>query len=110
TDELADEIVQRAFDRAAADDGASARPQPVLDRLEREGIVAQGVARTLDELAGGRDGLAVAIVGGALAATDEAVVRDLGPHDLLGVGRAARDRERLRQREHPDATGDLHGA
>ena len=30
------------------------------------------------------DRLAVAVVGRALAATDVAAVRDLGPHDLLG--------------------------
>ena len=43
-DELADEVVQRALDRAAADDRAAARAQPRLDRLEREGIVAERLA------------------------------------------------------------------
>ena len=43
SDQLADEVVQRALDRAAADDRAAARTQARLDRLEREGIVAERV-------------------------------------------------------------------
>ena len=109
-DELADEIVQRAFHGAAADDGAAPCAQTRLDGLERERVVAQRGARAVDEGPGRLDRLAVAIVGRALAAADVAAVADLRPDDALGVGRPARDRERLRERERADAAGDLHGA
>ncbi len=108
--ELADEVVERALDRAAADHRAGALAQARLDGLERERIVAEGVARGVDVGTRRVDRLAVAIVGRALAAADVIAVPDLGPHDLLGVGRAARDRERLLERERADATRDLHGA
>ena len=86
------------------------RAQPRLDRLEREGILAERAAGAVDERPGSADGLAVAVVRGALAATNVAVMRDLGPHDLFRVGRPARDRECLSERERSHAAGDLHGA
>ena len=53
-DQLADQVVEGALDRAAADDRAAARAQARLDRLERERVVAERVAGAVDERAAPR--------------------------------------------------------
>ena len=97
---LADPVVKRAVERGLATGQAVDVLEPLLDVLERERVVADerrsGGAQEVDD---GVDGLAAVVDGRRLAAPDDALVLELDLNDRLIRARAARDAERLGERQ-----------
>jgi hypothetical protein len=84
--------------------------EPLLDRLERERVVAHdGRRRGGEELERGVGRLAAVVHGRGLTQPDDPVVLQLQPHHGLAGARAARDAELLGERERGCAGTELHG-
>src|SRR5215211_7440656 len=97
---LADPVVERRVEGGLAGGLAINVLEPLLDRLERERVVAhERRRRGCEELGRGVDRLAAVVDGRRLAAPDDAVVLELDLDERLARPRAARDAELLGQGE-----------